>query len=143
MLEFGLLRRFHPLTSGRLAASAHPMAAVCLMVFGGPAAYAFAVLHGAGNGILTIAKGTQPLALFGVAGYGARLGWLNAPARVLQAAAPPDLRRGACSLGAARDLADRRGWPACNGGAVYAEAELSHRASGHRRLSRRKPLTQG
>jgi predicted MFS family arabinose efflux permease len=88
VLEFGLLRRVHPLASARLAALAHPVAAVCLTVFGGPAAYAFAVLHGAGNGILTIAKGTLPLALFGAAGYGARLGWLNAPARVLQAAAP-------------------------------------------------------
>jgi MFS family permease len=88
LLEFGLLRRFHPLASARLAASAHPVAALCLTVFGGPAAYAFAVLHGAGNGILTIAKGTLPLALFGPSGYGARLGWLNAPARVLQAAAP-------------------------------------------------------
>lgn len=28
------------------------------------------------------------LALFGAAGYGQRIGWLNAPARVLQAAAP-------------------------------------------------------
>ena len=46
------------------------------------------MLHGAGNGILTIAKGTLPLALFAAAGYGARIGWLNAPARVLQAAAP-------------------------------------------------------
>ncbi|MFN6925162.1 MAG: MFS transporter [Tabrizicola sp.] len=88
VLEFGLLRRFHPLASARLAASAHPLAAAGLVAFGGPAAYAFAVLHGAGNGILTIAKGTLPLALFGAAGYGARLGWLNAPARVLQAAAP-------------------------------------------------------
>lgn len=88
VLEFGLLRRFHPLLSARLAASAHPLAAVCLVVFGGPAAFAFALLHGAGNGILTIAKGTLPLALFGAAGYGARLGWLNAPARILQAAAP-------------------------------------------------------
>jgi MFS family permease len=88
LLEFGLLRRVHPLVSARLAAAAHPAAAACLVVFGGPAAYAFAVLHGAGNGILTIAKGTLPLALFGAAGYGARLGWLNAPARALQAAAP-------------------------------------------------------
>lgn len=88
VLEFGLLRRFHPLASARLAASAHPLAAISLMAFGAPAAYAFALLHGAGNGILTIAKGTLPLALFGPSGYGARLGWLNAPARVLQAAAP-------------------------------------------------------
>lgn len=88
VLEFGLLRRLHPLASARLAASAHPLAALGLLVFGGPAAYGFAILHGAGNGILTIAKGTLPLALFGAAGYGARLGWLNAPARLLQAAAP-------------------------------------------------------
>lgn len=88
VLEFGLLRRFHPLVSTRLAAAAHPVAAVALVTFGGPAAYVFAILHGAGNGILTIAKGTLPLALFGAAGYGRRLGWLNAPARIMQAAAP-------------------------------------------------------
>ncbi|TCM86525.1 MFS transporter [Rhodovulum steppense] len=88
LLEFGLLRRFHPLFSTRMAAAAHPVAAVALVTFGGPAAYVFALLHGAGNGILTIAKGTLPLALFGAAGYGQRLGWLNAPARILQAAAP-------------------------------------------------------
>lgn len=88
VLEFGLLRRFHPLVSTRFAAAAHPVAAVTLVTFGGPAAYVFAVLHGAGNGILTIAKGTLPLALFGAAGYGRRIGWLNAPARILQAAAP-------------------------------------------------------
>lgn len=88
VLEFGLLRHFHPLASARLAAVAHPVAAVALVTFGGPAAYVFALLHGAGNGILTIAKGTLPLALFGAAGYGQRLGWLNAPARILQAAAP-------------------------------------------------------
>ncbi|MCC5984429.1 MAG: MFS transporter [Rhodobacteraceae bacterium] len=88
VLEFGLMRRFHPLISARMAAAAHPVAAVTLIGFGGPAAYAFAILHGAGNGILTIAKGTLPLALFGPAGYGQRIGWLNAPARILQAAAP-------------------------------------------------------
>jgi predicted MFS family arabinose efflux permease len=88
VLEFSLLRRFHPLTTARLGALAHPVAAICLVGVGGPAAYAFTLLHGAGNGILTIAKGTLPLALFGSAGYGARLGWLNAPARILQAAAP-------------------------------------------------------
>jgi predicted MFS family arabinose efflux permease len=88
LLEFGLLRRFHPLISARLAALAHPVAAICLVVAGGPAAYAFALLHGAGNGMLTISKGSLPLALFGSQGYGALLGWLNAPARFLQAAAP-------------------------------------------------------
>ncbi|MEB8389368.1 MFS transporter [Rhodobacteraceae bacterium KMM 6894] len=88
LLEFGLLRRFHPLIATRMAAAAHPVAAVALVTFGGPAAYVFALLHGAGNGILTIAKGTLPLALFGAASYGQRIGWLYAPARILQAAAP-------------------------------------------------------
>ncbi|TNC67238.1 MFS transporter [Rubellimicrobium roseum] len=88
LLEFGLLRRFHPLLSARIAAACHPVAALILILVGGPAAAAFALIHGAGNGILTIAKGTLPLALFGPEGYGKRLGWLNAPARALQAGAP-------------------------------------------------------
>ena len=41
-----------------------------------------------GNGILTIAKGTLPLVLFGPAGYGARQGLMMVPARVAQAFAP-------------------------------------------------------
>jgi MFS family permease len=86
--EFGLLRRFHPLVSARLATLGHPLGAVALVVAGGPAAAVFAVLHGMGNGVLTIAKGTLPLAVFGPAGYGARQGLLSAPARLLQATAP-------------------------------------------------------
>jgi hypothetical protein len=55
---------------------------------GGPAAILFAVCHGTGNGILTIARGTLPLAIFGPQDYGYRLGILGAPARIAQAAAP-------------------------------------------------------
>lgn len=88
LLEFGLLRRMHPLLSARLAAAAHPVGAGILMVFGGPAAVVFTVLHGAGNGILTIAKGTLPLVLFGPMGYGQRQGLMMVPARVAQAFAP-------------------------------------------------------
>jgi MFS family permease len=88
VLEFGLLRRLHPLRSARWAVVAHPLGAAALGLFGAPLALGFAVLHGLGNGILTIAKGTLPLALFGHAGYGARQGWLSLPARFTQAAAP-------------------------------------------------------
>ncbi|WP_442909194.1 MFS transporter [Ideonella sp. BN130291] len=88
LLEFGVLRKVHPLLSARLAALAHPLGAVLLLTLGSPVATAFAVLHGAGNGILTIAKGTLPLVLFGAAGYGARQGWMMVPARVAQAFAP-------------------------------------------------------
>ena len=88
LLEFGFLRQLSPLTSARLAALAHPLGAVLLVTSGAPAAAAFGILHGAGNGILTIAKGTLPLMLFGPTGYGARQGWLMMPARVTQALAP-------------------------------------------------------
>lgn len=88
LLEFGLLRRLHPLLSAQLAAAAHPVGAGLLMVLGGPAAAVFTLLHGAGNGILTIAKGTLPLVLFGPAGYGARQGLMMVPARVAQSFAP-------------------------------------------------------
>ena len=82
--------RFHPLISARIATGLHPLGALLLIVFGGPplAAAVFAVLHGAGNGMITIAKGTLPLALFGPDGYGAKQGWLGVGARTMQAAAP-------------------------------------------------------
>lgn len=88
LMEFGVLRRVHPLLSARLAAAMHPLGAVALLVLGAPAVLAFALMHGAGNGILTIAKGTLPLALFGPQGYGERQGWLMVPARLAQALAP-------------------------------------------------------
>ncbi|RYJ63144.1 MFS transporter [Pseudomonas songnenensis] len=87
-LEFVLLQRFHPLISARLAAIAHPVGAAGVLFAGAPATTAFVLLHGGGNGILTIAKGTLPLALFGPHGYGLRQGLLMVPARFAQAFAP-------------------------------------------------------
>ena len=66
----------------------HPLGAALLLTFGMPLAAVFGVLHGAGNGILTIAKGTLPLLIFGAAGYGRRQGRLTVPARIAQALAP-------------------------------------------------------
>ncbi|SDE24423.1 Predicted arabinose efflux permease, MFS family [Variovorax sp. CF079] len=88
VLEFTVLQRFHPLLSARLAAMAHPLGAVAIGLAGAPAAAVFTVLHGAGNGILTIAIGTLPLLLFGSQGYGRRQGLLMVPARLVQAGAP-------------------------------------------------------
>lgn len=88
LLEFGLLRRVHPLLSARLAAALHPLGVAVLALFGPSAAAVFGILHGAGNGILTIAKGTLPLVLFGPQGYGQRQGLLMMPARIAQALAP-------------------------------------------------------
>jgi MFS family permease len=88
LLEFGILRRVHPLLSARMATLMHPIGAIIFMLLGAPAASAFVIFHGAGNGILTIAKGTLPLVLFGPQGYGERQGLLMVPARIAQALAP-------------------------------------------------------
>jgi MFS family permease len=88
VLEFALVRRIQPITTARLATLGHPLGAAALLLGGGIAAPVFAVLHGMGNGVMTIVKGTLPLAVFGPAGYGARQGLLTAPSRFLQALAP-------------------------------------------------------
>ena len=88
VLEYSFLQNAHPLLSARLAILAHPLATICLGVAGAPAASVFAILHGLGNGILTIAIGTLPLKVFGAQGYGQRQGWLMVPARIVQAGSP-------------------------------------------------------
>jgi MFS family permease len=88
VLEFWLMRHVHPIVSARIATLAHPIGALALMKVGAPAATPFALIHGAGNGVMTISVGTLPLALFGAAGYGLRQGFLMAPARLLSATAP-------------------------------------------------------
>jgi hypothetical protein len=86
--EFAFLRKASPLVTAQLAAGLHPIGAALLAFLGPVVAIPFVLLHGAGNGLLTIARGTLPLALFGSAGYGLRTGLLAAPARLLQGGAP-------------------------------------------------------
>jgi MFS family permease len=88
IIEANFLSRYHPIVSTRLACLTHPIGAAILVLVGGAAASTFAIFHGAGNGILTIARGTLPLAIFGPENYGYRLGIIGAPARMAQAAAP-------------------------------------------------------
>jgi hypothetical protein len=88
LLEYGLLRRIHPLVSARLAGVMHALGAGAFLFFGVPAGALFTILHGAGNGVLTIAKGTLPLVLFGSKDYGARQGLMMVPARFAQALSP-------------------------------------------------------
>lgn len=88
IIEFGFLKRFNPIRVATFAAVAPTLAASALLLFGAPAALPFALLHGLGNGVLTIAKGVLPLAIFGPCCYGARLGLLMAPSRMAQAGAP-------------------------------------------------------
>jgi MFS family permease len=92
LVEFLAAQRlkFHPIVTARIAAALHPLGAFMLIGAGGVplAASFFTVLHGAGNGMMTIARGTLPLALFGASGYGRRQGWIGVPARGTQALAP-------------------------------------------------------
>src|SRR6202021_2445778 len=86
--EAGFLSRYHPVVSTRLACLTHPIGAAILAAAGGGAASVFAIFHGAGNGILTLARGTLPLAIFGAENYGYRLGIIGAPARMAPGGGP-------------------------------------------------------
>jgi len=88
LAELGLLSRFSPLLAARLAAAGHPLAVGAALLLGPAGALPFVLLHGLGNGLLTIVRGTLPLALFGSAGYGARQGWIALPGRLVGAASP-------------------------------------------------------
>jgi len=88
VLELQVLSRFSPLLAARLSALGHPTAALAAVTLGPAGALPFVVLHGLGNGLLTIVRGTLPLALFGAAGYGARQGWIALPGRLVGAASP-------------------------------------------------------
>jgi len=70
------------LLSARLACLMHPIGAVIVAIVGGAAASVFAIFYGAGNGVLTIARGTLPLAVFGPKDYAYRLGLIGAPSRM-------------------------------------------------------------
>jgi MFS family permease len=88
IIEAGWLARYHPLLSARLATLTNPIGVVVLAIGGPLLAPLFAVFYGAGNGILTIARGTLPLALFGPHGFGRRVGVISLPARATGALAP-------------------------------------------------------
>ena len=82
--------RLHPLWLVRLAMALMACAFTLLVAAGfSPAAAAvFALMFGAANGVVTIARGALPLALFGAAGYGRVVGRIARPAQICQALAP-------------------------------------------------------
>ncbi len=88
--EFTFARRVHPLNVARFAVALLLLAFVLLALFGFSiaAAAAFAVMFGMCNGLVTIARGAVPLALFGAAGYGHLMGRIALPFMMMQAIAP-------------------------------------------------------
>jgi hypothetical protein len=88
VLEWTFGPRMDLLVRARLAALLFPLGVLLLLKGGVIAAIGFALLYGMSNGIMTINRGTLPLALFGPAGYAALLGWLAVPVLLGQAVAP-------------------------------------------------------
>jgi len=88
VLEWTVGRRFGLLMRARVAALLFPIGAAILPLGGPVAATVFALLYGMSNGIMTINRGTLPLAMFGPNGYATVLGWLAVPVLVGQAVAP-------------------------------------------------------
>lgn len=92
MLDWTIGTHVGLLVRARVAALLFPFGAALLLTAPWigplPAAIAFTLLYGMSNGIMTINRGTLPLALFGADGYARVLGWLALPVQLAQALAP-------------------------------------------------------
>lgn len=88
--ELVFTRKWHAIDVGRVSVAFMPLSFLALMIGGANfwSAFAFTMLFGVSNGLVTIMRGAVPLALFGAKGYGAVLGVLATPYLLLAAAAP-------------------------------------------------------
>lgn len=88
--EFTFARSVHPLNIARFAVTMLLAAFLLLWTLGlsTGVAVAFMLLFGVCNGLITLCRGSVPLALFGAQGYGLTIGRIAGPALAIQAAAP-------------------------------------------------------
>lgn len=88
--DFTFASKTSPLWVARIAVIGMVVAFTALALAGISVVVAglFCVLFGAANGVMTIARGAVPLAMFGPAGYGRVIGRIARPALLLQASAP-------------------------------------------------------
>jgi MFS family permease len=88
--ELGFARHLHPLWVARFSVGLLVAACALLMLlpFSVLVAACFAIMYGMANGLMTIARGTVPLALFGAGGYGRLVGRIGGPFLIVQAVAP-------------------------------------------------------
>ena len=88
--EIVLGRNLEPLNLGRISVAFMPASFIVLMLGGASfwSAFAFTMLFGVANGLVTIVRGAVPLALFGPKGYGEVLGILATPYLLLAALSP-------------------------------------------------------
>lgn len=88
--DFVTKGRLHPAWVARFSMGAMAIA-FAILSFAGIAplqAIVFAILFGAANGVMTIARGALPLATFGPAGYGRVVGRISRPGQIMQALSP-------------------------------------------------------
>ena len=76
LCELIFARNVHPLWIARFAVTliVSAFAMLALLGISTPTGFAFAIMFGAANGLITIARGAVPLALFGSVGYGRTIG---------------------------------------------------------------------
>ncbi len=93
VLQAAIGGRWEPLATAWAGAALLPLALAPMVLLGDgrwtwAAGLVLVIGYGASNGILTIARGTLPLHLFGPLGYATRVGRLALPVILAQAAAP-------------------------------------------------------
>jgi predicted MFS family arabinose efflux permease len=90
IVEIALGHRFDALMTGRVALAALVAASLVLLLFSGTlmTSIVFAALYGVSQGLITIARGTVPLQLFGAKGYGTLVGRITGLRFFINAAGP-------------------------------------------------------
>ena len=90
ILEFSFARRLSAVRVGMISFAATALAMLLLWAAGWSTwlPYAFVLLYGSANGVMTIVRGTVPAELFGRADYGSLMGGLARPAFFAKAGAP-------------------------------------------------------
>ncbi len=90
LCELIFARAVHPLWIARFAVTliVSAFAMLALLGISMPTGFAFAVMFGAANGLITITRGAVPLALFGSVGYGRTIGRIARAALIVTAVAP-------------------------------------------------------
>lgn len=90
VIELVFARRLRPVAVGAIAIGLLAAALLALLFVDGLSvmAIAFTMFFGLSNGIMTIARGTVPLELFGSESYGRLLGSIARPAFIARALAP-------------------------------------------------------
>lgn len=90
LVEMFLQSRFSSVALAPPSVALLPAGFIVALVWPGaaPAAALFVILYGCANGLMTIVRGSLPLAVFGSRGYGELLGTVAGPALAVAALAP-------------------------------------------------------